>query len=94
MLSIIVQNQHGSFLDVNVPLEALDTADLINANVFTSRDKGVAAFNKSNGVEDCFIPELFMVDGDIYMTDANSCTGEPEPTASVAEAINNHKFCG
>lgn len=83
----IIQNQHGYFLDVRVPVVA---EQLTDATVFDSAEAGQAAFDDLNDCEAGYIPELIRGDdGRLYITGANTLTGEPEPAALSAEQIIN-----
>jgi hypothetical protein len=90
----IIQNQHGYFLDVQVEF---DQNKLINATVYRDLDAGLQAFNIRNELDEddgAYIPELFKAqDGELYITGANTCTGDPEDAdVSIADIINNYEF--
>jgi hypothetical protein len=90
----IIQNQHGYFLDVQVEF---NQNKLINATVYRDLDAGLHAFNIRNGLDEedgAYIPELFKAPNEeIYITGANTCTGDPEDVnLSITDIINNYEF--
>jgi hypothetical protein len=86
----IVANQHNFFLVVKVNF---DPSKIINGKFFSCPKEAKAAFDEKEGCDDGEIPTLFERDGSIFITGANTLTGDPEDAnASVEDIINNYVF--
>jgi hypothetical protein len=91
----LLKNQHGYFLRIKFDV---DPIGISNAVFYDSEDEFQKAFCESNGLDfeddgEQYVPEAFLNGKDMYITGANTCTGEPEDASiSYEDAINNYEF--